>query len=97
MSYKKGDAMPKITDRSILTRKSQVTIPKRVREAMGVKPGDEVRFRVEGKTAVVEPVVSNLGKHFGSVKARKKPEDFKKAREAFEKGVARDVAARKRR
>lgn len=86
--------MPKITDRSILTKKSQVTIPKSVREAIGVKPGDEVRFRVEGKTAVVEPVVSNLDKHFGSVKARKRPEDFKKAREAFEKDVAGDVAAR---
>ncbi|PKQ28331.1 MAG: AbrB family transcriptional regulator [Candidatus Anoxymicrobium japonicum] len=84
--------MPKITDRSVLTKKSQVTIPKKVREAIGVKPGDEVRFKVKGKTAVVEPVVSNLNKHFGSVKPKKKPEDFKKAREAFEKGVARNVA-----
>lgn len=87
--------MPKITDRSVLTKKSQVTIPKSVREAIGVKPGDEVRFKVEGKTAVVEPVVSNLNKHFGSVKPRKNPEDFKKAREAFENGVARDAAGGK--
>jgi AbrB family looped-hinge helix DNA binding protein len=30
-----------------LTEKSQVTVPKRVRDALGIGPGSEVDFRVE--------------------------------------------------
>jgi AbrB family looped-hinge helix DNA binding protein len=88
--------MPKVTDRSVLTVKSQVTIPKKVRDVLGVGPGDQVRFVMKGKVVVVEPVTSRLGDHFGSVKPRKRPEDFGKARRAFEAGVADDVAKRTR-
>ena len=36
-----------------LTSKGQVTIPKAVREALGLRDGDEVVFRVEGRRAVL--------------------------------------------
>ena len=36
-----------------LTSKGQVTIPKAVREALGLRDGDEVVFRVEGMRAVL--------------------------------------------
>ena len=36
-----------------LTSKGQVTIPKAVREALGLREGDEVVFRVEGMRAVL--------------------------------------------
>lgn len=36
-----------------LTSKGQVTVPKAVREALGLKAGDEVLFRVEGDRAVL--------------------------------------------
>jgi AbrB family looped-hinge helix DNA binding protein len=36
-----------------VTSKGQVTIPKVVREALGIKAGDEVVFRVEGDRAVL--------------------------------------------
>lgn len=36
-----------------LTSKGQVTIPKPVREALGLSPGDAVLFRVEGEHAVL--------------------------------------------
>lgn len=36
-----------------LTSKGQVTIPKAVRDALGLKLGDEVVFRVEGNRAVL--------------------------------------------
>lgn len=36
-----------------VTSKGQVTVPKAVREALGIKEGDEIVFRVEGKRAVL--------------------------------------------
>lgn len=36
-----------------VTSKGQVTIPKDVREKLGVQPGDEVGFREEGQGVVV--------------------------------------------
>ena len=36
-----------------LTSKGQVTIPKAVRDALGLRDGDEVVFRVEGSRAVL--------------------------------------------
>jgi AbrB family looped-hinge helix DNA binding protein len=36
-----------------MTSKGQVTVPKAVREALGIKEGDAVVFRVEGNRAVL--------------------------------------------
>ncbi len=36
-----------------VTSKGQVTVPKSVRDALGIKEGDEVVFRVEGNRAVL--------------------------------------------
>ena len=36
-----------------VTSKGQVTVPKAVREALGIKEGDAVIFRVEGNRAVL--------------------------------------------
>jgi antitoxin PrlF len=36
-----------------ITSKGQVTVPKAVRDALGIKEGDEVVFRVEGTRAVL--------------------------------------------
>jgi len=36
-----------------ITSKGQVTLPKAVREALGIKIGDKVVFRVEGNRAVL--------------------------------------------
>jgi AbrB family looped-hinge helix DNA binding protein len=36
-----------------VTSKGQVTVPKVVREALGIKEGDEIVFRVEGNRAVI--------------------------------------------
>lgn len=36
-----------------MTSKGQVTVPKAVRDALGIETGDEVVFRVEGDRAVM--------------------------------------------
>lgn len=36
-----------------VTSKGQVTVPKAVRDALGIETGDEVVFRVEGNRAVL--------------------------------------------
>ena len=41
------DAVAKVTS------KGQVTVPKAVRDALGIQEGDEVVFRVEGNRAVL--------------------------------------------
>jgi AbrB family looped-hinge helix DNA binding protein len=37
-----------------MTSKGQVTIPKEVREKLGLQPGDEVGFREEGQAMILE-------------------------------------------
>jgi antitoxin PrlF len=43
-----------------ITSKGQVTVPKAVRDALGIKDGDEVVFRVEGSRAVLAKVPNFL-------------------------------------
>jgi antitoxin PrlF len=48
-------------ERARLTSKGQVTIPKRVRDALDLHEGDEVVFRVERQRAVVAKTPDFLG------------------------------------
>ena len=48
--------MPIIEERSTITAKGQTTVPKAVRQVLGVKEGDEIAFRVEGQRVTVVSV-----------------------------------------
>lgn len=37
-----------------MTTKGQVTIPKHIREKLGVEPGDDIGFREEGQVVIIE-------------------------------------------
>ncbi|MFW6110818.1 MAG: AbrB/MazE/SpoVT family DNA-binding domain-containing protein [Thermoproteota archaeon] len=43
-----------------VTRNSQITIPKKVREALGITRGDRVTVRVEGNRVVVEKISGDV-------------------------------------
>lgn len=44
--------------RTKLTSKGQVTIPKEIRDRLGVKPGDKVQFFIDDRgRAVLEPTI----------------------------------------
>lgn len=46
---------------STITSKGQVTIPKEIRDQMGLEPGDRVVFRTDASgRVVVEPATVNL-------------------------------------
>ncbi len=43
-------------ERSTITAKGQTTVPKVIRQVLGVKEGDEIAFRVDGQRVTVVPV-----------------------------------------
>ncbi len=40
-----------------VTRKGQVTIPKKIREEIGIKPGTEVKFKIYNGECVLRKVI----------------------------------------
>lgn len=77
-----------------LTRKGQITVPAEIRHALGLEEGDKVIVSLaEGEQrATLTPVRSIAELTFGSVKPRRRPEDFDELRRIFEEEVAMDVA-----
>jgi AbrB family looped-hinge helix DNA binding protein len=61
-------------DSVIVTRHAQVTIPKDIREAVGITEGDRVRMKVEGKKIVIEKANGDAWKDCTDFL----PEDFEK-------------------
>jgi len=56
---------------SSMTVKGQVTIPVALRERLGLRPGDKLRFEEEGGRILLTPLDSRVESVFGLVKARK--------------------------
>jgi AbrB family looped-hinge helix DNA binding protein len=75
-----------------ISSKGQVTIPKEVREALHLKPGDRVTFESRNGQAVLrrEPSFLELG---GSIEPPYRPLDFRKVREEVKRRIAAEVAA----
>lgn len=71
-----------------LTKKGQVTIPKEIRELLGLKERDKVLFIEQGGVVVVKPMKGNVLDVRGSVPARHRPEDFNVVRERVKQSVA---------
>jgi len=89
--------MPKVSNTTTLTTKSQITLPKQIRERLGVGPGDAVTFSITGKTARVASLPSQLRKNFGTVRPKHRPEQFRQIRTAVERAIAKDTRERSRR
>lgn len=52
-----------------ITSKGQVTIPKAVREALGLRPNDKVRFSLENGHVVLRKAYPSLAEVVGSLPA----------------------------
>lgn len=63
-----------------VTSKGQITIPKRVREALGLKPGTRVEFSLEEGRAVLTAAPGGIEELYGSLnrylpKGKRLPDD----------------------
>jgi len=75
-----------------LTSKCQLTVPKRVRDQLHLRPGDRLEFRIESDgTLTVHPLMRRVSEVFGRFarranRARSTDEIRRELRQAFRKG-----------
>lgn len=71
---------------SVLTSKGQTTLPKPVREALGVSPGDRVRYIVLGREVRILPV-RPIGRLFGTLRHEGPPVSLSDMERAVAQGM----------
>jgi AbrB family looped-hinge helix DNA binding protein len=77
---------------AVITRKSQVTIPKTIREQVRLRVGDRVSFVVRDGDIVIKPPAPSLLDLQGSVDPRTRPEDFDSVRDVVKRRRGEKVA-----
>ncbi|MBW1999721.1 MAG: type II toxin-antitoxin system PrlF family antitoxin [Deltaproteobacteria bacterium] len=76
---------------SSLTSKWQTTIPKEIRNFLGLKPTDKIFYVVDGNKVILKPLKGNILDLRGSVKTKGEPVDFDKVRATTRKRIARKI------
>ena len=74
---------------SRVTSKGQTTIPKEIREQLGIKTGDRVAFLLRDDGVLLRPVKGTLLDLRGSIKPRKHPEDMDEVRRVAKEKLAK--------
>ena len=74
-----------------LSSKGQTTIPKEVRDYLHLSPGDRVLFVIREEEVLLQPVTQTLLDLRGSIKPRRRPEDFDAVRQEVKKRVSRKL------
>jgi looped-hinge helix DNA binding domain, AbrB family len=78
--------MPKAT----LTSKGQITVPKEIRDHLGVDAGDRLNFQIrEGGEVLVESETIDLRTLRGAVKGRRRRVSLQQMDEAIRRGASR--------
>ncbi len=75
---------------SSVTTKGQVTIPKEIREALGIREGDKIVFVIEGERAVIRKAA---GEKLSEILSRQKP--WAEAGLAFQKRLREEWGSRR--
>ncbi|MCP9443534.1 MAG: AbrB/MazE/SpoVT family DNA-binding domain-containing protein [Nitrospira sp.] len=76
---------------STITRKGQVTIPKVIRDRLGIKEGEKVLFVVRGEEVILKVIKGTILDLKGSVQPSAHPEDFERIRRSVKQAVAKKV------
>ena len=82
---------------STITAKGQATIPKPIREHLGLKPGDRIKFFIHPNGSVVLLPRLPIATLRGMVKARRPAVTIEEMAEAAASGAAEAALRRKRR
>jgi AbrB family looped-hinge helix DNA binding protein len=82
--------------RAVVTSKGQITIPKPVRDALGLGTSDVVEFEVRGKRASMKPVEGGFLRWYGTITPRSRPENFRKIKEQAWAAAAERVVGKDR-
>lgn len=85
-----------MADRSVVTAKGQVTIPKPVREALGLQEAAVVEFEIRSGEAVLRPARQTFLARFASIRPRERPEKWEKVRQRVADNVARRPVGKRR-
>jgi AbrB family looped-hinge helix DNA binding protein len=82
---------------SAITSKGQATIPKPIRDHLGLKPGDRVKFFVHPDGSVVLLPIVPASASRGMVKSRRsKPATIEEMNEAISAAAAESVTGRRK-
>jgi len=63
-----------------MTKKGQITIPKEIRDVLGLKEHDRLAFALKEGEITMRPIRGSILDLKGSVKPKRKPEDFDRVR-----------------
>jgi antitoxin PrlF len=78
---------------STVTRKGQTTLPKEVRDALRIKPGDRIVYELEGDSVRIRSALAVIDSLYGAFhRPGWPPQDLDAARERFQQEVAEHVA-----
>lgn len=75
-----------------MTKKGQVTIPKEIRDMLGLKEHDRIVFALKDGEINMKPLRGSVLDLRGSVKPKKRPEDFDQVRAETMRARAKKAA-----
>ncbi len=75
-----------------LTKKGQATIPKNIRDFLGVKPRDLIKFEISGNEVVIRTTRKTILDFKAAFRADTPIKDFGELRERVKKRVAERIA-----
>jgi AbrB family looped-hinge helix DNA binding protein len=76
---------------SRVTQKGQVTIPKEIRDSLGIGEGSVLHFFADGERIIGVKINDDLESVYGAVEHKKGPIDFEELRERTKGAVAKQV------
>jgi AbrB family looped-hinge helix DNA binding protein len=80
---------------SRITFKGQVTIPKKIRTALGIQAGDLVIFSVDGEKAVLKPFIKkSLAYFYGAMPAKRKYPGFEAIRLELHQKISKNIVGK---
>ena len=79
---------------SVITRKGQVTIPKPIRDQLGLEEGEKVMFIRRGDEVLLKVLRGSILDLKGTVRPSTRPEDFARIRQTVKKSIGRKARTR---